>query len=110
MKKIITKQIVKANDPIYLKMRCSRATNTVEIDVPMVFSYLFTTYGTIEPEVLREHELKVHEMVYEFMDPIISLYNEIEELGHLGHALKNAFSISQIVNYGLTIIKNTNDF
>ena len=69
-------------------------------------AYLFTTYGTIDPEVLRERKLKVRKIVYDIMDPIVTTYNEIKELGHLGYAAQNPQSMSQLVNYGLTIIKN----
>ena len=51
----------------------------------MVLDYMFTTYGTIETEVLREREIKVCEMVYDIMDPLVTIYDEIKELGYLGH-------------------------
>ena len=44
------------------------------------------------------------------MDPLVTIYDEIEELEHIGVAAVNLYSQSQIVNYRLIIIKNTNDF
>ena len=64
----------------------------------------------IEPEVLRERELEAREMAYDLMGLLFTIYDRIEELEHLGHATVNPYSISQLVNYGLTIIKNTNNF
>jgi len=43
------------------------------------------------------------------MDTLVPIYNEIE-LEHLSVAAVNPYSQSQIVSYGLTIIKNTNNF
>jgi len=42
--------------------------------------------------------------------PLVTIYDEIEELEHLGHTAINPYSMSQVVNYGLTIIKNTKNF
>jgi len=64
----------------------------------------------IEPDVLREHELKVRDMAYNLMDPLVTIYDKIEELKHLGVTVVNPYSQSQIVSYRLTIIKNTNNF
>jgi len=84
--------------------------NTIQASVPTVLAYLITTYGMIEPEVLREFKLKVCEMTYGIMNPLTTIYDEIKELEHLSVAAVNLYSQSQIVNYGLTIMKNTNDF
>ena len=54
--------------------------------------YLFTTYGTIGPEVLRERKLKVSEMTYDLMDPLVAIYGEIKELGHLSVTMVNPYS------------------
>jgi len=54
--------------------------------------YLFTTYGTIGPEVLRERKLKVSEMAYDLMDPLVAIYGEIEELEHLSVTVVNPYS------------------
>ena len=84
--------------------------NTIQASVPTVLAYILTTYGTIDPEALMERKLKVCEKSYDLMEPLVTIYNEIEELEHFGVAVINPYSQSQIVNYGLTIIKNTNNF
>jgi len=57
-----------------------------------------------------EQKLKVREMAYDLMPPLVIIYDKIEDTKHLGHATVKLYSTSQIVNYGLTIIKNTNNF
>ena len=66
---------------------------------------MFTTYGTIELEVLGERKLEVCKIAYDLIDPLVTIYDEIEELEYLGIAAANPYSQSQIVSYGLTIIK-----
>ena len=75
----------------------------------MLLAYLFTRYGTIGQKVLRESKLKVRETAYDIMDPLVIIYNEVEELGHLGHVAQNPYSMSQLVNCRLMIIKDTNE-
>ena len=69
---------MKAIDLVYIKTLRGRSANTIQVDVPMVLVYLFTTYGMIYPEVLRERKLKVREMAYNLMDPLVTTYNEIK--------------------------------
>jgi len=44
------------------------------------------------------------------MNPLVAIYNEIEELEHIGHTVVKPYLMSQLMSYGLKIIKNTNDF
>ena len=44
------------------------------------------------------------------MDPLVTIYDKIEELGHLSHTGQNLYSMPQLVKYGSTIIKNIYDF
>ena len=69
LQKAVIKQTVKAIYPVYIKTLRNRSTNTIQADVPTVLAYLFTTSVTIDPEVLRERELKVREMAYNLMNP-----------------------------------------
>ena len=55
-------------------------------------------------------ETKVRTMEYSITDPLVVIYNEIEELARLANAANNPFSDMQQVQIGLRIIKNTNDF
>ena len=72
---------------------------TIQASVPTVLAYLFTTYGRIETEVLRERKLKVHEMAYDLMDSLVTIYDGIKGLEHLCIAVANPHSQSQIVIY-----------
>jgi len=85
---------VNAIDPVYIKTLRDRSTNAIQASLPTVLVYLLTTYGTIEPEVLRERKLKVHKMAYGLMDPLVTIYNEIKELKHLGVAEVDPYSQS----------------
>ena len=102
--------MVKTIDPVYIKTLRNRSTNTTQKDVPTVLDYLFTTYRTIELEILRERKLKVCEMAYDLVDLLVTIYDETKELENLGDTVVNLYLQSQTVNYGLTMIKNMNNF
>ena len=70
--------------------------------------YLFTIYGTIESVMLRGHDLNVRKTVYDMLDPLLIIHDEIKKLDHFGHALQNPYS--QLVSYRLMIIETTNNF
>jgi len=84
LQKAVTRQIVKARDPVYIKTLRDRSTNTILVSVSMVLAYLFTTYGETDPEGLRERKLKVRGLTYELMEPLVVIYDEIKELERLG--------------------------
>ena len=52
----------------------------------------------IESEVLRERKLKDHEVAYALINPLVAIYDEINELEQLGVAVVNPYSQSQIDN------------
>ena len=53
----------------------SRDIHMIQADVTTVLAYLFTTYCTIYLELLREFKLKVCEMVYNIMNPLVTSDN-----------------------------------
>ena len=75
-----------------------------------VLTHLFNRYGRVDAETLTEMEMKVKEKHYDVSEPIVTIFNKIEELARLGTAAHNPYSDMQKVQLGLRIIKNTSDF
>ena len=57
-------------DPVYIKTLRSRDKNIIQTYVPTVLAYLFTTYGTIAPEILMKYKLKARETAYRVMSSL----------------------------------------
>ena len=106
----IIKQIVQAIDPTYLKMLRDPNTNTITCNIPMIVEYLFMNYGLIKDSHLTEAEAKLRSFQYDLLDPLVKIFNEVEELQHLGNTAVNPYSEAQLIKCALQIIKNTNDF
>ena len=107
VKKALTKHIVQANDPKYLNALRNRVTNTINDDVQAILNYFFRRYGIVEDDYLADRELKVRDMQYNLLDPLVTMYNEVEDLEQLGIAADNPYSVTQLIKFALQIIKNT---
>ena len=49
-------------------------------------------------------------MQYNLLDPLVEVFDDVEELQHLGDAAQDSYSEAQLINFPLQIVKNTHDF
>ena len=61
--------------------------------------FLFNNYEKIEYEDLREKEVEIKEIKYELVDPIVDIFNEIDNLRDLGVGADNEYSEQQLVKF-----------
>ena len=99
VKRSLIKQILGCIDAVYLKA----------IDLPLVnvLDHLFTRYGSVGQETLDKYDEKVRMMKYHPSNPLVQVFNAIEELEHLSRAAQKLYSDNQKVQIGLKIIKRT---
>ena len=110
VEKALIKQVVAAIEPKYLKSLRNANSNAITIPLHDVLTHLFTRYGVVNSDTLMDIEDKVKTMDYNITEPLVVIYNEIDELARLGTAAGNPYSDMQQVQLGLRIIKNSNDF
>ena len=106
----IIKQVVQAIDTTYLKTLRNSNTNTITCKIPTIFQYLYQNYGLINDDQLTEAETKLRSFQYDVLDPLVKVFDEVEELQHLGNAAQDPYSEAQLIKFALQIIKNTHDF
>ena len=106
----LLKQLSKALPELYLKSFRNEYSNTFTVDLQTILHYLFTTYGYITPEELQEQKDKLCAKTFDIQQPLIILFDELEELQNIAVAASNPYTDTQIVNIALTLIKNFNDF
>ena len=109
-KKAIKNQIIEAIDENYTKTLIDQTKRTIQRTMPEVLEFLFNGYGKIEDEDLREMEEDIKVIKNELVDPIVNMFNEIEDLRDLGVAADKEYFKQQLVKIGLQIIKNTGKF
>ena len=110
VQKTLVKQIVSAVDAEYLKELRDPVTNSINLPVSDVLEHLFTRYGTVTPETLAKEEAAMSTFYWDLRDPPVIMFNKIEDLMSLATAARMPKTEAQIVNYGLDLIKRTNDF
>ena len=110
VEKALIKQLGQALPEAYLKSFRNVNTNSITTPLPTILAHLFNIYGAIEPEELYDLEQNIRAKVYDICEPLVIMFNEIEELQDIATASSNAFTDKQMINIGIQCIKNFNDF
>jgi hypothetical protein len=109
VEKTIIKQIVEVIDEKYIKSIRDRVTNTIKISLIQILEFLFDRYGIVEDDDLREKEEQMRQFSYDISDPIVEIFNPIEDLEEFGIAANDPYTSQQLIKFGLQIIKDTGD-
>ena len=104
------KQVVETIDAKYLKLLRNEDSNSITVPLHDVLDFLFARYGKVTGDTLDDFEEKVKNMSYHTSEPLVTVFNQIEDLERLGVAACDPFTDKQLVKIGLKIIKNTRDF
>ena len=110
LEKCLIKQLVQVVPDVYLKRFRNHISNSITTPLPDILASLFTTYGEIEDDVLIEKISQLENKVYDINEPLTVMYNDVEDLLELSTAANNTYSDRQIVNLGVKLIGNMNDF
>ena len=110
MEKALQRHIQDAIEPKYLESLINEDTQLIHDDIPDVLNYLFETYGKVPSEEVKQTEQEIRTMSFHPADPMIILYNPIEKLKKLGEAAGIPYTKNQLLDVGLTVIRNTRDF
>ena len=88
----LLKQLSQALPDLYLKSFQNQFSNTFTADVPTILHYLFTAYGYITPEELKEQEEMLSAKVFDIQQPLIILFGELEDLQQISVAALNLYT------------------
>ena len=110
MEQALKKQIVAAIEPRWLKALRNVISNSINMPVFEIISYLYRTHGKISPQMLRDKETAVKTMVWDVLQPIDDVYDAIQSLNDLAATAMVPYTPMQIVNMAYNIINNTRKF
>lgn len=102
--------ITKTIEKIYIDELKNSVTNTITMTVPEILTFLFTRYGQVESNTVTIEEKKVRDFVYNLNDSPVIFFTAIEDLVSLAQAANLPKTKEQIIDLGITIIRNTGDF
>ena len=110
VEKALQRHIQDAIEEKYLDSLVNEDTQLLQEDVPTVLEYLFDTYGKIPSEEVKQKETDIRALTFQPADPLILLFNPIEKLKTMGESAGIPYSEKQLLDMGLTVLRNTRDF
>ena len=110
VEKALQRHIQDAIEGKYLESLVDEDTQLINEDVPAVLLYLFDLYGTVPSEEVKSKETEIRAMQYHPADPMILLFNPIDKLIKMGIAASIPYTEEQVLDIGLTVVRNTRDF
>ena len=110
LKQLLLHQITKALDKKWVKPLRNRHTNRLDRTIPEVYEFLYTRYGRIQSSVVREKEDELLAIPVDLQEPLILLFDDIEDFVVLCRAAKVPKTTEQIIDLTLTILKNCGVF
>ena len=110
VEKPLQRHIQDAIEHKFLAPLVDEDTGLIHEDIPTVLDYLNTNYGKVQTEEVKEQEQDIRTMNFHPADPLILLYGPIKKLRALATAAGIKYSEEQLLDIGLTVIRNTRDF
>ena len=110
LEKSLLKQLSQALLVMYLKGFQNKHSNAIKKPIADIITHLFDNYGRVPEENLLEEDSTLRAKVFDLTEPLILMFHEIEDLQDLANAADLPYTDQEILNLGLTLIKNTNDF
>ena len=89
---------------MYLKVFQSRHSNTIFAPILLILSTLFSTYGKVLEEALQLKEANLRAKVFNIVDPLIIVFNEVDDLNELGDKSYILYTDQQVINLGIQFI------
>ena len=106
----LVKQLSDALPPHYLKGYRNVHSNKISTPLRDILADLFTTYGAITEEQLTEKEMSLRAHIFDITQPLVELYNAVEELQEIAIASQSPYTDKQLVALGMKLIRNMNDY
>ena len=110
VEKALLRHIQTAIENKYIEYMVDDDTGLIEEDIPTVLDYLSTTYGKVTSVEIKEQENEVLNINFSPADPLITLFRPIEQLKKKAEDAGIPYSELQLLEFGLTIIRNTRDY
>ena len=110
LEKALLNIISQAVPEMYLKPYRNEHSNAITTPIPDIFNDLMAIYGVVPEDDLVAAESALRARVFDIAQPLVIIYNEMDDLQQLATAAGVPYTEAQFVNLGIRLIKNMNDF
>ena len=94
----------------YIEFMVNKDTDSMEDTVPTVLDYLFTTYGKITAEEVKDLENSCLNISFNPVDPMVTIFRLIKQLQKKANEVGILYSEQQLIKFGPSLIRNTQEF
>ena len=110
VEKALQRHIQDAIEDMYLETLMNEDTQLFQEDISTVLAYPFATYGEVPTVEVKEQENEICSMTFHPANLLIMVYGPIEKLQKVARAAQISYTPKQILDIGITVIKNTRYF
>ena len=110
VEKALQRHIQDAIEEKYIEALVNEYTNLLDDDIPTILQYLFYNYGKVRSDEVAQKEAEVMSLTWQPNEPMVLLTRPLEKLQKLAVQANMPYTESQILQKGLQLIRNTNDF
>lgn len=94
----------------YIEFMVNKDTDSMEDTVPTVLDYLFTTYGKITAEEVKDLENSCLNISFNPVDPMVTIFCLIGQLQKKAKEVGIPYSEQQLIEFGLSLLRNTQEY
>ena len=110
VERALLRHVQNAIDEEWLDSLINEDTQLIEEDIVDVLQYLDENYGEVPSEELKEMENATIATAYNPADSMLMVFQPIERLRKFAIQAKRPYTEPQLLDFALTIIRNTRDF
>ena len=110
VERALMRHITTAVESKYIDFLKNDDTDLIDDDIPTDLTYLFSNYGNVPTRTVKDKEQEVFTTPFVPSDPMVTIYRPIEQLQKLAEIAGIPYTESQIVDFGIQLIKYTRDF
>ena len=110
LEKALIKMLSRTIPSMYLMHFRNEFSSAINARIPVILSHLLDTYGRVTEDDLLRAEGLLRARIYDITEPLVVMFNDIDEFQQLATAARLPYSDNQIINLGIRLIKNMNDF
>ena len=110
VEKALLRHIQNTVEEKYINHLIDEDTGLIKHDIPTVLDYLFSNYRKVPPEEVKQRKSEVLNILFNPANPMVTLFWSIKQLQKLSTAAGIPYSLAQILEFGLTLIRSTRDF
>ena len=96
-------QVVEAIEPPYLQALLNTTTGRHTDSIRDLLAHLFTTYGRVTPQQVRQRELEVSNMHFDLSLPVDTVFNAVDAVADLAEHAGYPHTDMQCVNLAYVI-------